>query len=121
MKLGFIRPEKPIENAYTENFNGRLRQECLKQFWFSSLEDAKIRAWRTNYNEDRPHTSLGNQTPTQFEAERQLSRTAKEGIFKPPAGSRLGRGSRNVGFINLAAIARGLRVSPAVLLRKFKQ
>ena len=83
VKLDFIRPEKPIENAYIESFNGRLRQECLNQSWFTSLEDAKmkIEAWRTDYNEQRPHTSLGNQTPEQFESEWQLSRTAQEGIF----------------------------------------
>jgi putative transposase len=83
VKLDFIRPGKPIENAYIESFNGRLRQECLNQCWFSSLEDAKIQieAWRTDYNGNRPHTSLGNQTPEQFEADWHLSRTAKEGIF----------------------------------------
>ena len=83
VKLDFIRPGKPIENAYIENFNGRLRQECLNQCWFSSLEDAKIKieACRTNSNEHRPHTSLGNQTPEQFESEWRLSRTAKEGFF----------------------------------------
>lgn len=83
VKLDFIRPGKPIENGYIESFNGRLRQECLNQCWFSSLEDAKIKieAWRIDYNEHRPHTSLGNQTPGQFESEWQLSRTPKEGIF----------------------------------------
>ena len=83
VKLDFIRPGKPIENAYIESFNGRLRQECLNQSWFSSLEDAKIKieAWRTDYNEHRPHTSLGNQSPEQFEAEWHLSRIAKEGIY----------------------------------------
>jgi putative transposase len=83
VKLDFIRPGKPIENAYIESFNGRLRQECLNQCWFSSLEDAKIKieAWRIDYNEQRPHTSLGNQTPEQFESEWQLSSTPKEGIF----------------------------------------
>ena len=83
VKLDFIRPGKPIENAYIESFNGRLRQECLNQCWFSSLEDAKIKieAWRVDCNEHRPHTSLGNQTPEQFESEWQLSRTPKKGIF----------------------------------------
>jgi putative transposase len=83
VKLDFIRPGKPIENAYIESFNGRLRQECLNQSWFSSLGDAKIKieAWRTDYTEHRPHTSLGNQTLEQFESEWQLPRTAQEGIF----------------------------------------
>lgn len=83
VKLDFIRPGKPIENAYIESFNGRLRQECLNQHWFASLEDAriKIREWRIDYNRHRPHTALGNQTPEQFESEWLLSRTAQEGIF----------------------------------------
>ena len=80
VKPDCIRPERPIENAYIESFNGRLRQECLNQCWFTSLEDAKIKieAWRKDYNEHRPDTSLGNQTPVQFETEWQLSRTPKE-------------------------------------------
>jgi putative transposase len=83
VKLDFIRPGKPIENAYIESFNGRLRQECLNQCWFTSLEDAKIKieAWRSDYNAHRPHMSLGHQTPAQFEAEWQLTRTVKEGVF----------------------------------------
>jgi putative transposase len=83
VKLDFIRPGKPIENAYIESFNGRLRQECLNHSWFCSLEDAKIKieAWRTDYNGHRPPTSLGNQTPEQFEADWNQSRTAKDGIF----------------------------------------
>lgn len=79
MKLDFIRPGKPIENAYIESFNGRLRQECLNQSWFSSLEDAKIKieAWRKDYNEHRPHSSLKDETPQAFAEDWQLSRTAK--------------------------------------------
>jgi len=83
VKLDFIRPGKPIENAYIESFNGRLRQECLEQHWFVSMEDAKekIEAWRIDYNEHRPHTSLGNQTPREYAAQWKLSRTVKEGVF----------------------------------------
>jgi len=83
VKLDFIRPGKPIENAYIESFNGRLRQECLEQHWFVSMEDAKekIEAWRIDYNEYRPHTALGNQTPGEYAARWELSRTAKEGVF----------------------------------------
>jgi len=83
VKLDFIRPGKPIENAYIESFNGRLRQECLEENWFTSLQDAReqIESWRVDYNERRPHTSLGNQTPREFADQWELSRTAKEGIF----------------------------------------
>lgn len=83
IKLDYIRPGKPTDNAYIESFNGRLRQECLDQHWFSSLEDAKIKieSWRIDYNEQRPHSSLGDQTPRAYAENWQLSQTAKEGIF----------------------------------------
>src|SRR5690606_40219253 len=57
----FIRPGRPMENAYIESFNGRLRDECLNLHWFIDLSDAreKLRAWREDYNHERPHTALG--------------------------------------------------------------
>jgi len=66
--LCFIRPGKPIENAYVESFNGKFRDECLNEHWFVSLVDAKalIEAWRLDYNLVRPHSALGGQTPHQF-------------------------------------------------------
>lgn len=66
--LHFIRPGKPIENAHVESFNGRLRDECLNENWFLDLQDAKekIELWRRDYNEVRPHSSLGNRTPTEY-------------------------------------------------------
>ena len=66
--LDFSRPGKPTDNAFIESFNGRLRAECLDQHWFMSLEDArqKLEAWRTEYNEERPHSSLGNLAPREF-------------------------------------------------------
>ncbi len=68
IKLEFIRPGKPIENAHIESFNGKFRDECLNENWFISLDDArrKIEAYRTDYNEVRPHSSLDNKTPTEF-------------------------------------------------------
>ena len=79
VKLDFIRPGKPVENAYIESFNGRLRQECLEENRFASLEDAKmkIEVWRKDYNEHRPHSSLGDETPRGFAESWELSRTAK--------------------------------------------
>ena len=64
VELRFIRPGKPIENAYVESFNGKFRDECLNEHWFVSLADAKaiIEAWRVDYNIVRPHGSLGQQT-----------------------------------------------------------
>jgi len=65
--LCFIRPGKPIENAYVECFNGKFRDECLNEHWFVSLVDGKalIEAWRLDYNLVRPHSALGGQTPHQ--------------------------------------------------------
>jgi putative transposase len=60
VRLEFIQPGKPAQNAYIESFNGRLRDECLNANWFASLSDArrKIETWRQDYNEQRPHSSL---------------------------------------------------------------
>ena len=68
VELAFSRPGKPTDNAHIEAFNGRLRQECLNQHWFLSLDDArvKIEAWRKAYNEVRPHGALGWATPREF-------------------------------------------------------
>ena len=68
VKLDFSRPGKPTDNAFIESFNGKFREECLSQNWFLSLQDAreKIESWRKDYNETRPHSSLGNRTPLEF-------------------------------------------------------
>ena len=60
MKLNFIRPSKPIENAYAESFIGRLRNECPNENWFLILEDARgiIESWRIDYNYGRPNSLL---------------------------------------------------------------
>ena len=65
IKLNFITPGKPVENAYAESFNGRLRDECLNTNWFMNLKHARnvIEDWRKDYNEVRPHSSLKNMTP----------------------------------------------------------
>lgn len=66
--LDFIRPGRPVENAFIESFNGRLRDECLSQHHFTDLTDARqrIEAWRQEYNTDRPHSSLGHLTPAEY-------------------------------------------------------
>jgi transposase InsO family protein len=63
-----IEPGKPNQNAYVESFNGRLRDECLNEHWFTSLEHARaeIERWRREYNEERPKKSLGGLTPDQY-------------------------------------------------------
>jgi putative transposase len=65
-----IQPGKPTQNARVESFHGRLREECLNVNWFQNLFDAKrkIAAWRTEYNEERPHSSLGYLTPNEYAA-----------------------------------------------------
>ncbi len=65
VQLEFSRPGKPTDNAFAESFNGRFRDECLNQHWFASLEEARqiIEAWRVEYNTERPHRSLRQQTP----------------------------------------------------------
>ncbi len=77
IELVHIQPGKPTQNAYVESFHGRLRDECLSVSWFQNLFDArgKIGAWRTEYNEQRPHSSLGYLTPKEFaERARETSR-----------------------------------------------
>jgi putative transposase len=68
VRLEFIQPGKPVQNAYVESFNGRLRDECLNANWFTSLSDArrKIETWRQDYNQHRPHSSLDYLPPAEF-------------------------------------------------------
>jgi putative transposase len=68
VKLDFIRPGRPMENGFIESFNGRLRDECLNAELFSDLVDArtKLEAWKQDYNQHRPHSSIGNLTPIEF-------------------------------------------------------
>jgi putative transposase len=68
IKLQFIRPGKPVDNCYMESFNGKFRDECLNENWFGSLEQVRniVEAWRVDYNQTRPHSSLGDMTPAEF-------------------------------------------------------
>jgi putative transposase len=70
VQLEFSRPGKPTDNAFAESFNGRFRDECLNQHWFTSLEEVRqtVEAWRLDYNMERPHRALGQQTPAAWEA-----------------------------------------------------
>ncbi len=63
-----IEPGKPVQNAHVESFHGKLRDECLNASWFANLFEArrKIGAWRKEYNEERPHSSLGYVAPAEF-------------------------------------------------------
>lgn len=66
--LAFIRPGKPVENAYIESFNGKFRDECLNEHWFITMAQAReiIERWRIEYNTERPHSSLENRTPEEY-------------------------------------------------------
>jgi putative transposase len=70
IELIHIQPGKPTQNARVESFHGRLREECLNVSWFQNLFDArrKIGEWRMEYNEERPHSSLGYLTPNEYAA-----------------------------------------------------
>ena len=68
VKLQFIQPGKPTQNAFVESFNGRFRDECLNQRWFRTLAEARsiVDTWRNHYNHTRPHSSLGYVPPALF-------------------------------------------------------
>ena len=70
IKLAFIQPGKPVQNCFIESFNGKLRDECLSQHHFATLEEAQriIEQWRQDYHTDRPHRSLGQQTVAEYAA-----------------------------------------------------
>ena len=86
--LRFIEPGKPNQNAYVESFNGKVRDECLNEHWFTTLEEARclIEAWRQDYNTVRPHSSLGDRTPTEFaQTEPTLHSSTTQGLYLPVA------------------------------------
>jgi putative transposase len=87
VQLNFIRPGKPVENAYIESFNGRFRDECLNEHWFLTMAHARrvIESWRIEYNTERPHSSLGNLTPEEFAA------AADSGASPRPPGGETAR------------------------------
>jgi putative transposase len=70
IETAFIDPGKPWQNATDESFNGKLRNECLTLEWFRNRREAQvgIERWRRHYNEDRPHMSLGNRTPSEYKS-----------------------------------------------------
>lgn len=82
-----IDPGKPMQNAFIESFNGKLRDECLNEQWFETLAQARaaIAAWRRDYNEVRPHSSLGRIPPARFaEQHRRLAADAAQAANDKP-------------------------------------
>ena len=76
-KHQYIQPGKPVQNCFVESFNGKFRDECLNEHWFQNIEYARsiIYDWKIDYNQNRPHSSLGGKTPEEF---------ARDWIFPPP-------------------------------------
>jgi putative transposase len=68
VELDFSRPGKPTGNAFIESLNGKFRAECLNAHWFMNLEDArqKMEDWHREYNEERPHSAIGNKSPIEL-------------------------------------------------------
>jgi putative transposase len=68
VNLHYIKPGKPTQNAFVESFNGRFRDECLNQHWFTSFDEANriVQTWKHDYNNVRPHSALGNLAPSEF-------------------------------------------------------
>jgi putative transposase len=90
--LNFIRPGKPVENAYIESFNGRFRDECLNEDGLLTTAHARqvIERWRIEYNTERPHSSLGDLTPEES------ARSCRPSALLPPFGRETGRGSKTL-------------------------
>jgi len=88
VKLHFIDPGKPSQNGYIESFNGKLRDECLNENWFVDLADCRrtVEAWRLDYNNERPHSSLGGQTLVEF-ARGRVTHSPACGLVKPSGRS----------------------------------
>ena len=74
--MAFSRPGKPTDNALVESFNGTFRAECLDAPWFTTLTATRriVETWRRQYNESRPHRTLGERTPNEFANDSAASR-----------------------------------------------
>ena len=91
VRLDFIRPGKPVENAFIESFNGKLRDECLNSHVFGSVTEAQeiLDAWRDDYNLVRPHSSLQDRTPAAVGAMWVDSRDPRESTATNETGIKL--------------------------------
>lgn len=82
VRLDFIRPGRPVENAFIESFNGRLRDECLNSHVFGSVAEAQalLEVWRDDYNRVRPHSALQDRTPVEWAEYVTESREARDSV-----------------------------------------
>jgi putative transposase len=101
----YIAPGKPMQNGFMESFNGKLRDECLNEHVFGSLAEARriIEAWRIDYNEVRPHSSLGYQTPEEFATAWHASQTPEANASDAPFDSACHRARGRQGQAPLGA------------------
>lgn len=104
IELVHIEPGRPMQNGFVESFHGRLREECLNVSWFGNLFEArrKIAAWRKEYNEERPHSSLGYRTPAEFaatlRAEQSCGKDARWKSLESDFPTELGNPAKAAGF-----------------------
>jgi putative transposase len=82
VRLRFIEPGKPVQNAFVESFHGRLRDACLDRHWFLGLADARhtVEDWRRDYNRARPHSALGYRAPEEFRFDFDRSTVTRQGL-----------------------------------------
>ena len=92
VRLHFIRPGKPMENAFVESLNGKFRDTCLNEHWFMDIMEARrrIETWRVHYNEERPHSSLDRLPPAVFARAMRDLKPVKSGIEYNDGGSPCG-------------------------------
>jgi putative transposase len=83
VRLFFIEPGKPVQNAHIESFDGKLRNECLNLEWFTNLREARriIEAWHIQYNQFRPHSSLNNLPPELWQQNQSENLYAEVGLL----------------------------------------
>jgi putative transposase len=82
VRLDFLRPGRPVENAFIESFNGRLRDECLNSHVFGNVAEAQalLDAWRDDYNRVRPHSVLQDRTPEEWAQYLTESRETRDSV-----------------------------------------
>jgi putative transposase len=98
VQLDFSRPGKPVDNAFVEAFDVSLGRECLSQHWFVGLEEARaiLDGWREDYNNHRPHSSLGQLPPARYRAGRSLMLDRRSPKTLASAGPTIGVRTRRL-------------------------